>query len=151
MSKGADFSDLMPRILSAVVLVVLGLGCMWVGGDAFGVLLIVAAGLMAWETSRMHSDALIVHFCLWVGDCRRGFIGDVFKRVFGSGVLVAIAIGAAFMGHHTRAPCDLRDCGDHSGLYHVVFPAQSVRISAGRFGWLWLWPPAISADISRVR
>ena len=78
MTAKADFSDLMPRIVSAVAMVLVGLGCMWVGGDAFGVLLIIAAGLMGWEVSRMHTDQQMVPF------------------VFGL-VIAAVALSAMFL------------------------------------------------------
>ncbi|MDB9857189.1 phosphatidate cytidylyltransferase [Amylibacter sp.] len=142
MSKGADFSDLMPRILSAVVLVLLGLGCMWVGGDAFGVLLIVAAGLMAWETSRMHSDALIVHYAYGLV-IAAVVLSAMFLSAFWSGVLVAIAIGAAFMGHHTRAPVIYATVAIILACTTLFF----LRNQFG-FGWtLWLVVVVAASDI----
>lgn len=55
MIPKADFSDLVVRIVSGVAIIALAIGEIWVGGAAFGVLLIVTAGLMGWEISRMHT------------------------------------------------------------------------------------------------
>lgn len=52
-----DFSDLAARVVSAALMLVIGLGAMWIGGDVWGVVLIVAAGLMGWEVSRLHGAA----------------------------------------------------------------------------------------------
>ena len=62
MNAKPDFSDLIPRIFSAFFLILVGLGCMWSGGYAFSFFLIITTGLMAWETSRMHSDQQIIPF-----------------------------------------------------------------------------------------
>lgn len=55
MIPKADFSDLVPRVLSAVVLLILGVDALWFGGDFWAVVLICAAGLMGFEVSRMHA------------------------------------------------------------------------------------------------
>jgi len=54
MSTKADFSDLTTRTLSAIVMLVVAGFALWQGGAAFQYLLIIAAGLMAWEISHMH-------------------------------------------------------------------------------------------------
>lgn len=142
MSGKADFSDLMPRIVSAVALVLVGLGCMWVGGDAFGILLIIAAGLMGWETSRMHADPQIVPFAFGLV-IAAVVLSSMFLPVFWSVVLVSLAIGATLLGHHTRAP--------------VVFTSIAIVITCSTlfalrshfgFGWtLWLVLVVVASDI----
>ena len=57
MTSGADFSDLAARIGSAAVMLLIGLGALWAGGQAWAAVLIAAAGLMGWEVSRMHANA----------------------------------------------------------------------------------------------
>lgn len=132
MSWGADFSDLMPRIISAVGLVLVGLGCMWVGGDVFGVLLIVAAGLMAWETSRMHAEPVIVHYAYGLV-IAAVVLSAMFLGAFWSGVLVSIAVGAAFMGHHTRAPVIYTTVA-------IVLACTTLFLLRNQFGFGWtLW------------
>ncbi|KAB7615879.1 phosphatidate cytidylyltransferase [Amylibacter sp. SFDW26] len=54
MSAKADFSDLTTRTISAIVMLAIAGFTLWQGGLAFQYLLIVLAGLMAWELSQMH-------------------------------------------------------------------------------------------------
>lgn len=142
MTAKADFSDLMPRIVSAGAMVAVGLGCMWVGGDAFGVLLIVAAGLMGWEVSRMHTDQQMVPFVYGLV-ISAVVLSAMFLSDFWSGVLVALVIGAALLGHQKRPP--------------VVYTSVAIVItcvtlfvlrSQFGFGWtLWLVLVVVASDI----
>lgn len=54
MSTKADFSDLTTRTASAIVMLAVAGFTLWQGGSTFQYLLIVVAGLMAWEISHMH-------------------------------------------------------------------------------------------------
>lgn len=56
MSTKADFSDLTTRAISAIVMLVVAGYAIIQGGSIFNVLLTLAAGLMAWEVSRMYED-----------------------------------------------------------------------------------------------
>jgi phosphatidate cytidylyltransferase len=47
------FADLRTRVLSALVMVAVGLTALWIGGHVFAVLAIALAGLMTWELYRM--------------------------------------------------------------------------------------------------
>lgn len=49
----ARFADLRTRVLSALVMVAVGLGALWLGGHVFAVLAIALSGLMGWELYRM--------------------------------------------------------------------------------------------------
>lgn len=48
-----NFADLRARAISALVMVVVGLGALWLGGAWFLGLVVVVGGLMLWELSRM--------------------------------------------------------------------------------------------------
>jgi len=52
-APSGNFADLQTRILSAVVLAVLGIGAIWLGGIAFLALMVVASGLMVAELGLM--------------------------------------------------------------------------------------------------
>lgn len=52
-STSGRFQDLKTRILSAVVLLIVGFAAMWLGGFVFLLLLSLVAGLMTWELVRM--------------------------------------------------------------------------------------------------
>ena len=47
------WADLRPRVLSAIVMVVVGAVEIWLGGVAFAALVIVVSGLMVWELAAM--------------------------------------------------------------------------------------------------
>ena len=52
-SRAAPWSDLGPRIASAVVLVIIGGAALWFGGLWLGGLVVMITGLMMWELARM--------------------------------------------------------------------------------------------------
>lgn len=47
------WADLLPRVLSAIVMVVVGASAIWAGGIVFAALVLIATALMVWELSRM--------------------------------------------------------------------------------------------------
>lgn len=51
--KTARWGDLVPRLLSALVMVAIGGGAIWAGGLVFVALALVASGVMMWELSRI--------------------------------------------------------------------------------------------------
>lgn len=51
--SGRNWDDLKPRVLSAIVMAVVGAGAVWAGGYWFIVLIAISSGLMAWELVRM--------------------------------------------------------------------------------------------------
>ncbi|KNX42445.1 Phosphatidate cytidylyltransferase [Roseovarius tolerans] len=53
MSVTARWSDLAPRVMSGLVMIVLGAVAIWLGGVVFGAVVAVLSGLMVWEGARM--------------------------------------------------------------------------------------------------
>lgn len=53
MMRADQWSDLRPRVLSALTLLVIGMTDLWVGGLAFQLMLGILIGAMLWELSRM--------------------------------------------------------------------------------------------------
>ncbi|WP_293573529.1 phosphatidate cytidylyltransferase [Phaeobacter sp.] len=53
MSRAGRWSDLLPRLMSAVVMILLGGFAVWVGGVVFDVLIAACCGGMIWELMRM--------------------------------------------------------------------------------------------------
>lgn len=51
--SGVNFSDLKARILSAIAMVAIGGVCLWLGEQAFVILVVSAVGLMGWELFKM--------------------------------------------------------------------------------------------------
>ncbi|WP_246020154.1 phosphatidate cytidylyltransferase [Aliigemmobacter aestuarii] len=52
-AAGARWGDLKARVLSAIVMIVVGLVEIWLGGWPFAALVILACGAMIWELARM--------------------------------------------------------------------------------------------------
>lgn len=57
MSASPRWSDLAPRMLSGVAMIVIGVSDIWVGGPVFAVTVAALAGLMIWEGARMFGAA----------------------------------------------------------------------------------------------
>ncbi|WP_372886536.1 phosphatidate cytidylyltransferase [Shimia sp.] len=52
-AAGGRWADLLPRVLSAVVMLVVGVGAVWAGGLWFRALVALVGGGMIWELARM--------------------------------------------------------------------------------------------------
>lgn len=142
MTKGADFSDLMPRIVSALVMVAIGLGGIWIGGPVFAVLLIVAAGLMAWETSRMHCDGMLEPY-LYGLVIAAVVLAALFLPTVWLICLVALSVGAAFLAHHTRGPVIYTSVA----IVVTCMTLFYVRTAFGINWTLWLLVLVVASDV----
>lgn len=63
----AQWDDLRPRILSAIVLLAVGGEAIWLGGAVFAVVVVLATGVMMWELSRMTTPEGGADRALWLG------------------------------------------------------------------------------------
>ena len=142
MTGGADFSDLTTRIISAVVLIVVGLGLVWVGGDAFGVLLVVAAGLMGWETSRMHTDVVLIQFVYGLVLAAL-VLALMFLPLYWSVALGVITLGAAVIGHR-QVPTVL---AASAAIAVACVTLQYVRAHLGLDWTVWLLAVVVASDV----
>jgi phosphatidate cytidylyltransferase len=50
---GSKWADLGPRLISGIVLALVGFGAVWAGGALFEVLVLAVVGLAAWEVTRL--------------------------------------------------------------------------------------------------
>ena len=142
MNAKPDFSDLIPRIFSAFFLILVGLGCMWLGGNAFSFFLIITTILMAWETSRMHSDQQIIPFLygLIIGTIA---LSMILLPVIWCVLMMILGLGMSWLLHHTRLP--------------VVITTIAILITCGtlfelraRYGFewtLWLVLVVVASDV----
>lgn len=142
MNTGADFSDLRTRIISALALVFIGLALVWVGGDAFGVLLVIAAGLMGWETSRMHASAPLINYVFGLVLAAL-VLAAMFLPVLWAVVLAVMLAGAVFLGHQRPWAVLLAAAAITAGCYTL----QILRSDFG-IGWtLWLLVVVVASDV----
>lgn len=87
MTQARDFSDLTVRVASAVCLVVVAALMLWWGVDTFRILLVISAGIMVWETAKMHSSSMF-------NACLAGLITAIGLGIaFWGGVLIGLALG----------------------------------------------------------
>lgn len=143
MTNKADFSDLMPRLISAVVMVAIGAGSLWVGGDVFALVLIIAAGLMGWEMSRMHCVNHLVPmvFGLLIAAVTLSVMFLTLPWSIGSAVLAA---GAALLGHQRRPVAVLIVGGV---IVAACAGLQELRSGFG-FAWaLWVILVVVATDV----
>lgn len=144
MSGKADFSDLLPRVISAIVMLAIGAGSLWIGGDVFALVLIIAAGLMGWEMSRMHCVNHLVPmvFGLLIAAVTLCFMFLPLPWLVATSV---IAAGAALVGHQRR-PVAVLLMGVVIVLACTAF--QVLRVGhAGFVMTLWLVLVVVATDI----
>ena len=142
MNAKPDFSDLIPRIFSAFFLILVGLGCMWSGGYAFSFFLIITTGLMAWETSRMHSNQQIIPFLygLIVGAIALSVI--LLPLVWCVSMMI-LGLGMSWLLHHTRLPVVITTIA----ILITCATLFMLRIRYG-FEWtLWLVLVVVASDV----
>ena len=146
MSEGR-FGDLRARVLSALVMVVVGLGALILGGHLFAALAIGLAGAMGWELYRM-----------MVPDAppgraeAHGVVAAVLVAVFSytwGGLVSVLGLAAAAALLAMRMPRDGRIFGAYMAL--ILLAAHGLIVLRGEFGlaWvLWLILIVIASDVA---
>ncbi|MDG1010521.1 MAG: phosphatidate cytidylyltransferase [Amylibacter sp.] len=142
MNAKPDFSDLIPRIFSAFFLILLGLGCMWSGGYAFSFFLIIITSLMAWETSRMHSNQQIVPFFygLIIGTIA---LSMILLPVIWCVLMMILGLGMSWLLHHTRLPVVITTIA-------ILITCATLFMLRTRYGFewtLWLVLVVVASDV----
>ena len=145
MIAGADFSDLTTRILSAIVMLVIGVWSIWAGGDVFAMVLIVVAGLMGWEVSRMHCVNHLVPmvYGLLISAALLCFMFQPLSWAIGAGVLVA---GTAFFGHQ-KSPVTVLQVGVVVVLACAGLHEIRTQTTPGVAWTLWLILVVVATDV----
>jgi phosphatidate cytidylyltransferase len=106
MINADQWSDLKPRVLSALAMLVIGMTDLWVGGLAFHLMLGLLIGAMLWELSRMTGRGQWAVMLGVVGGLALVAGLTLFMRGHGLWSLVPIilpvALGAVLGGSHAR-------------------------------------------------
>lgn len=142
MNSRADFSDLMPRVVSALVLVSVGLGGIWVGGVVFGVFLIAVAGLLGWETSRMHSDKKATPLVYGL-EIAALALSLMFLPLFWTFCITGLVLVTALFGHHTRLAVVLTTVA-------IAITCTTLFVVRTRYGFdwvMWLVLVVVASDV----
>lgn len=141
------FSDLQTRVISGVLMALVGFVAVWVGGTVFAILAVILAGLMAWELYKMmYADA---------PDGRAEAMGIVAAivvsvmtwKLSGWFALGALVLSAVLIGW--RAP---RDRGIFMAyLALALVAAHGLIVLRGVFGLpfvLWLILVVVASDVA---
>lgn len=139
-----DWSDLRARSLSAVAMIAIGGGAIWIGGVAIKALAVMVSGLMIWELARLCG----------VAELRARVMGAVSALAAVAlvfvlapptilAVLIPAAMGMAMVARGSRGIF---------GLYSVMvmltgFGLVSLRINVGLEAVVWLVGVVILSDV----
>ena len=143
--SGATWTDLMPRLASAVVMLAVGLGAIWLGGPAFKLLVILAVTAMLWELARM-TEAPGAVPTLWLGALAAATMtGIAFIPGFGK---LALVLLPAIVG--TLKP--RRDMGVFAA-YAIVIMLTGLGLVVLREGFglvviLWIVAVVVVSDVA---
>ncbi|MDA1287511.1 MAG: phosphatidate cytidylyltransferase [Rhodobacterales bacterium] len=140
-----SFQDLKVRILSAIVMAVIGIGAIWVGGPVFLGLMVVASGLMIGELMRMlHPElqpTLLAMLGVVAGASVLWVAFEVSYFSF-SGLLLAPLIGAAMVPKGKRL-----FFGYSVAIILAVLALIVVRLQSGLPATLWVILVVIASDV----
>lgn len=106
MSGSGQWSDLRARVLSAIVMVIVGFAAIWAGGDIFNLFIAASCGAMMWELLRMLApDKGSV--ALWMGVVSAGAVlaSAYLPAFYVLPVLLAPALAAAGQISAHRSIC----------------------------------------------
>jgi len=145
MSADARWADLLPRLLSAAGLIVVGLGAVWAGGLVFAAALWVLGGLMIWELTRMiASDAPAA--AIRLGALASGVLAATWflPAIFLIPMVLAVAVvGAGQLGRE-RAFFAV----GAAGILLACQMAGLLRVEGGLTLFLWLIGVVVISDVA---
>jgi len=141
MSGAARWTDLWPRLMSGIVLIVVGAVEIWLGGVPFAALVCVLAGAMIWEAARMFAapDAL-----------RSGVLAAVAVALalWLPGIMVPILLAAVVVASRSvereRGPFFALAIWSLLGCYAM----GTLRAEAGLIWVLWLVAVVVISDVA---
>lgn len=145
MTTPARWDDLAPRLGVGLAMSVLGLGAIWLGGYAFQALLIVAAGVMIWELTRILAPTESA-WAMQIGalSCFALVLAFWAPPVFAAPILIApIFVGVSRIGSN-------KPLFAAYGLAIIVaaFGVSLIRENAGLAWVLWLVLVVIVTDVA---
>ncbi|MCZ7675908.1 MAG: phosphatidate cytidylyltransferase [Roseovarius sp.] len=142
MSGAARWDDLVPRVVSGVVLAAAGGLILWLGGWVFALAVCAVGGVMAWEAARLFAapapvqDGLLAGLALVLG-------------VLVTGVWALLPVLVAALVTATRAGRDRRLCfGFQAWVLLAVLALVTLRNEAGLVWALWLVAVVVVTDVA---
>ena len=142
MSDARQWQDLMPRVLSAIVMVAVGATVLWLGGWSFTLVACAVCGLMIWEAARMFGssnpmlDGTMATATL--------LLASMLPGLFVLPILVASAFVSAGRAGQDK-PLYL---GLHVWVLLACFTLVLLREHAGLVWILWLVCVVVASDVA---
>ena len=142
MSAAARWSDLAPRMISGLAMLVLGAWAIWMGGVAFAGLVVVLAGLMVWEAARMFAapDALRFGLLAAVAEMLALWLPGLLVLP----LLLAMALVTVRAAERERGPFFALTLWALLGCYAMGL----LRAEAGAVWVLWLVSIVVVSDVA---
>ncbi len=146
-SGGGRWGDLAPRIGSAIVMLALGAGALWLGGLVFALTIAALAGLMVWELVRMLDPE-----GAFGAAAATGFSALVAVFVFqtnlpGVAAMVALGLAVPALGWPLPRP-RLRGMAYLALILFAAFALITMREVYGLLWVLWLVLLVIGSDVA---
>ena len=146
MTSHQRFPDLLPRLLSAIVLVLVGGGAVWAGGGWFLALTTLAVAVMIWELHRMLAPPDQRQFSLAFAVVAG--LAVLLSGLIPLGYVLPIALAPSFVGI-ALLPVNRRIFGGYAALIVLAgFGLLHLREDFGLTWMLWLLLVVILTDIA---
>ncbi len=143
--SGGRWGDLQTRVISAAVMLVVGAACIWLGALPFAALVVVLAGLMIWELSRMIRPSH-KRDAVWLAVLAATSLVTVLQ--FGGGLSLLVLFVTPLAMLFPAVPDRLR-YGAYSGLIILAsFGLVTLRDTSGVSAIVWLVGVVIVSDVS---
>jgi len=142
--SGRNWDDLKPRVLSAIVMTIIGAGAVWAGGMWFKALITISCGLMTWELVRMIApDQESRHAALGVNTAIVvAWSGSLSPIFLAAALVVVVGFGAYVLKQYRQifvAYCSLIILAGYGFVY--------LRQDLGLVWLLWMLLVVIASDI----
>ena len=144
MSDG-KWSDLAPRIASAIVMIAVGTAALWFGGHVFAALGVLVAGLMFWELVTMVRPG---HKAAAQQEAALGAVAMAAALYVSPGI-AAIILGlllVVMVGRTGTHP--FLTAGFTAGIFMAVYGLVGLRNGSGLTWTLWLVVVVVATDIA---
>ncbi|MEB8386269.1 phosphatidate cytidylyltransferase [Rhodobacteraceae bacterium KMM 6894] len=147
MSGNPQWADLAPRLISAVVMVVVGIVGLWLGGLWFAVGLWALGGVMMWELSRMiGAPDLATGRAVMLGGLGAGALA--LASVLPGMTVLPLLIAAAVVGAG-QMPANRVTYGCFAAATLLACHAMIVLRDVGGLGWiLWVICVVVASDVA---
>lgn len=145
--SAGNFSDLRDRVLSGVVMALVGLGAVWAGGIVFLIFVCLLCGVMVWELLRMLDPEAVFGKAEAAGFTVAVALFVFWRQLGGLWLLGALALTVLILAF--RLPSNRMIAGGYLAL--MLFACLGLIALRSVYGWdwlLWLVLIVIGSDVA---